>query len=135
MPDIAKALHVDPGYPTKFFGIELGAQSKYNVGTERAIVNGCHNAPDLQKMLEKFIEIFVLCPTCKLPEIKMKIKSKTIKIDCAACGHNGVLQTAHKLLTYILKEASGYCTLKVFIVHEIIQELTVREMWCRVQLL
>lgn len=104
MTDIAKALHVDPGYPTKFFGIELGAQSKYNKKTERAIVNGCHNAPDLAKILEKFIQVFVLCPTCRLPEIKMDVKKSTVKIDCAACGHNGVLQTVHKLLTYILKD-------------------------------
>lgn len=104
MVDIAKALHVDPGYPTKFFGIELGAQSKYNEATERAIVNGCHDQPDLAKLLEKFIDIFVLCPACRLPEIKMVVK-KTVKIDCAACGHNGVLKTAHKLLTYIVNHA------------------------------
>jgi len=104
MVDIAKALHVDPGYPTKFFGIELGAQSKYNEATERAIVNGCHDQPDLAKLLEKFIDIFVLCPACRLPEIKMVVK-KTVKIDCAACGHNGVLKTVHKLLTYIVNHA------------------------------
>jgi translation initiation factor 5 len=104
MVDIAKALHVDPGYPTKFFGIELGAQSKYNESTERAIVNGNHDQPDLAKLLEKFIDIFVLCPACRLPEIKMVVK-KTVKIDCAACGHNGVLKTAHKLLTYIVNHA------------------------------
>lgn len=111
MVDIAKALHVDPGYPTKFFGIELGAQSKYNEATERAIVNGCHDQPDLAKLLEKFIDIFVLCPACRLPEIKMVVR-KTVKIDCAACGHNGVLKTAHKLLTYIVNHAADAKTKK-----------------------
>jgi len=104
MVDIAKALHVEPAYPTKYFGIELGAQSKFNATTERAIVNGCHNQPDVAKMLEKFIDTFVLCPTCRLPEIKMNVKKSSIKIDCAACGHNGALNTKHKLLTYILKD-------------------------------
>ena len=42
MVDISKALHCDPAYPTKFFGIELGAQSKFNEETDRAIVNGAH---------------------------------------------------------------------------------------------
>jgi len=104
MVDIAKALHCEPGYPTKFFGIELGAQSKFNPSTERAIVNGCFEQRDMAKMLNKFIDIFILCPTCHLPEIKMKVKRTNIKIDCAACGHNGVLQTKHKLLTFILKD-------------------------------
>lgn len=102
MTDVAKALHIDPAYPTKYFGIELGAQSKYNEKTERAIVNGAHTASDMQKMIEKFIQIFILCPTCKLPEIKMIVKS-SIKIDCAACGYNGELKTPHKLAGYIIK--------------------------------
>jgi translation initiation factor 5 len=102
MVDIAKALHMPAGYPTKFFGIELGAQSQFNATTERAIVNGAHDAHALQEILEKFIDIFVLCPTCHLPEIKQKVKKTSIKIDCAACGHNGVLKTSHKLVTYIL---------------------------------
>lgn len=102
MVDIAKALHVNPGYPTKFFGIELGAQSKFSSKTERAIVNGSHNAPDLAKLLEKFIDNFVLCPRCGLPEIKLSIKSN-IKYDCAACGDNGILPTNHRLSGYIVK--------------------------------
>jgi ribosomal protein L37AE/L43A len=69
------------------------------VDTERAIVNGQHMAPDMAKILEKFIDIFVLCPTCKLPEITMKVKKTSIKIDCAACGHNGALATMHKYTT------------------------------------
>jgi translation initiation factor 5 len=102
MSDVSKALHCEPGYPTKFLGIELGAISKYTPATERAVVNGAHQQPDMQKLLMKFIEIFVLCPTCSLPEIKYKVKSTAIKIDCAACGHNGKLKTQHKLVTYIL---------------------------------
>lgn len=103
MVDIAKALHVKTGYPTKFFGIELGAQSKFNAKTERAIVNGAHQAADLQKLLEKFIDLFVLCPRCKLPETKLSIRS-SIKYDCAACGDNGVLPTTHRLSGYIVKQ-------------------------------
>jgi len=103
MVDVAKALKVQPAYPTKFFGIELGAQSKYELSTDRAIVNGNHSANDLQKLLDKFIAIFVLCPTCTLPEIKMEVQTSKVKIDCAACGHNSILKTAHKLATYIIK--------------------------------
>lgn len=104
MVDIAKSLHVDPAYPTKFFGIELGAQSKFDKKTERAVVNGAHNQSDLEILLNKFIDIFVLCPGCCLPEITLKCKKDSIKIDCAACGFNGVLETKHRLETYMLKD-------------------------------
>lgn len=103
MTEVAKALHCPPAYPTKFFGVELGAQSKYTESTERAVVNGAHNSADLQVLLRKFIEIFILCPNCSLPETVMKVKKSSIKIDCAACGYNGVLATTHKLVTYMLK--------------------------------
>jgi translation initiation factor 5 len=103
MSDVAKALHVDTAYPTKFFGVELGAQSKYDKASDRAVVNGAHQTKDLQNLLGKFIDIFVLCPNCKLPETVMSVKKGTIRVDCAACGYNDALKTDHKLTTYILK--------------------------------
>lgn len=107
MVDIAKALHTPPAYPTKFFGIELGAQSKFNKKTERAIVNGAHTNKDMQELLGKFINLFILCPTCGLPELNMAVKKGTIKLDCAACGHNGDISHQHKLATYIVKNPPG----------------------------
>jgi hypothetical protein len=38
--------------PTKYLGIELGAQSKFGED-ERAIVNGAHQQPDLAVLLNK----------------------------------------------------------------------------------
>ena len=102
MHDLAKSLHIHPAYPTKFFGIELGAQSKFSSSTDRAVVNGAHQPGDLAKILERFIAQFILCPVCKLPELKMSVKS-SIKIDCAACGHNSTIKTGHKLAQYIIK--------------------------------
>lgn len=93
--------------PTKFFGIELGAQSKYQEETERAIVNGAHTAQDLATILDKFVSLFVQCPTCRLPEIKWIVKKNDIDVDCAACGFNGRLPTNHKLVGYILKHRTA----------------------------
>ena len=102
MHELAKSLHVHPAYPTKYFGIELGAQSKFSASSDRAVVNGAHQPGDLAKILERFIAAFILCPVCKLPELKMSVKS-SIKIDCAACGHNSTIKTSHKLAQYIIK--------------------------------
>ena len=64
--NVASSLHRDPGEVNKFFGCELGAQTTYNEDTDRAIVNGAHTDDTLQKLVHKYIEFFVNCPTCGL---------------------------------------------------------------------
>ncbi len=101
MAAIAKALHVDVRYPTKFFGFELGTQSKFD-DQKGAILNGMHSSMDLQVLLEKYICAFVLCPTCGLPELRhIRTKAGKIQIDCNACGHSGVRKSKHKLVRYM----------------------------------
>ncbi|CEP01484.1 W2 domain-containing protein [Plasmodiophora brassicae] len=105
MVDVAKALRMTPSYPTKFFGIELGAQSKYDKTRDVAIVNGAHDVSAIEAVMEKFIETYVLCPSpaCRLPEIRLKVKKDQIRVDCAACGYQGTVGDSHKLTVYIVK--------------------------------
>jgi len=102
--DVGLSLHRDPGEVNKFFGCEMGAQTTYNAETGRAIVNGHHTDKVLQQMIHKYIELFVLCPNCRLPETEYKIKSGLIHHKCAACGHKEMVDMTHKLTTYILAQ-------------------------------
>ncbi|XP_032382111.1 eukaryotic translation initiation factor 5 [Etheostoma spectabile] len=105
MVDVAKALNRPPTYPTKFFGCELGAQTQFDSKNDRYIVNGSHEANKLQDMLDGFIRKFVLCPECDNPETDLHVnpKKQTIGNSCKACGYRGMLDTRHKLCTFILK--------------------------------
>lgn len=105
MVDVAKALNRPPMYPTKYFGCELGAQTQFDVKNDRYIVNGSHEANKLQDMLDGFIKKFVLCPACENPETDLHVnpKKQTIGNSCKACGYRGMLDTHHKLCTFILK--------------------------------
>uniref|UniRef100_A0A8C5HRC3 Eukaryotic translation initiation factor 5 n=1 Tax=Gouania willdenowi TaxID=441366 RepID=A0A8C5HRC3_GOUWI len=105
MVDVAKALNRPPTYPTKFFGCELGAQTQFDSKNDRYIVNGSHEANKLQDMLDGFIRKFVLCPECDNPETDLHVnpKKQTIGNKCKACGYQGMLDTRHKLCTFILK--------------------------------
>jgi len=111
---VAHALKRPPQYTTKWFGAELGAQSTYTNKEgegERAIVNGHHDTPIFQTMLDKFIQKYVLCENCHLPEIDMFVKKGVILAKCAACGWAGELDNNHKLAAYISKnppDASGH---------------------------
>ena len=104
MVDVASSLHRPPGEVTKFCGCELGAQTTYNDDTERSIVNGAHETRVLQDKLSVYIEKFVLCPACKLPETSYKIKHEIIYHNCLACGAREPCDMQHKLTTYILKQ-------------------------------
>ncbi|CAL8273973.1 unnamed protein product [Merluccius merluccius] len=115
MVDVAKALNRPPTYPTKFFGCELGAQTQFDAKNDRFIVNGSHEANKLQDMLDGFIRKFVLCPECDNPETDLHVnpKKQTIGNSCKACGYRGMLDTRHKLCTFILKNPpEGSATVK-----------------------
>ncbi|KAG1042659.1 hypothetical protein G6F43_011843 [Rhizopus delemar] len=103
MAEIARALSRPPSYPTKYFGVELGAQVKCDDKNERYIVNGDHDANKLQSTLDGFINKFVLCQSCKNPETDIIIKNDDILMDCKACGARNTADMRHKLSAYIVK--------------------------------
>ncbi|CAH1173563.1 unnamed protein product [Phaedon cochleariae] len=105
MSEVAKALGRPPTYPTKYFGCELGAQTQFDFKNERFIVNGSHDAAKLQDLLDGFIRKFVLCPECDNPETDLivSLKRGTVSQGCKACGYHGLLESIHKLMTFILK--------------------------------
>lgn len=104
MGDVARALKRPPQYTTKWFGLELGAVSTYTNKEsegERAIINGHHDAPIFQTMLDKFIDKYVLCEDCRLPEIDLIVKKGNIMGKCKACGWLGELDSDHRLASFI----------------------------------
>ena len=102
--DVGLSLHRQPGEVNKFFGCELGAQTTYAEATDRAIVNGAHTDATLQNLIHRYIELFVLCPNCRLPETEYKIKNDCIYHRCAACGAKEMVDMSHKLCNYILAQ-------------------------------
>ncbi|XP_024377973.1 probable eukaryotic translation initiation factor 5-1 [Physcomitrium patens] len=104
MVDVAKALARNPAYTTKYFGCELGAQSKYDEKTGTSIVNGAHDTSKLASLLENFIKKYVQCYGCSNPETEVVItKTQLITLKCAACGYVSDVDMRDKLTTFILK--------------------------------
>merc|ERR1712228_491981 len=66
--------------------------------------NGAHTDVALQTLMKRYIDKFVLCPSCGLPETEYKIKSNQISHRCAACGAKESIEMSHKLCTYILAQ-------------------------------
>jgi hypothetical protein len=109
-------LHVHPSYPTKFMALQLGAVSTCTEdrksGTIRAIVNGAHATSDMSKLLEKYIEGYVVCAKCRLPELYTTCVDKTARAkapavtqSCVSCGHSRTLDPNAKLVKYMATTA------------------------------
>lgn len=104
MVDIAKALGRPAAYTTKFFGCELGAQSKFDEKSGTSHVNGAHDTAKLAGLLENFIKKYVQCYGCGNPETEIIItKTQMIILKCAACGFLSDVDMRDKLTTFILK--------------------------------
>jgi len=103
MDNIGKSLNRPPSYPTKYFGCELGAQTRFDDKTARYIVNGAHESGKLSELLDEFIKKFVLCPSCNNPETDLLIdRSDDILRVCKACGKRNLVDMRHKLTTFIV---------------------------------
>ncbi|KAH0485881.1 MAG: uncharacterized protein KVP18_003146 [Porospora cf. gigantea A] len=100
---ISKALKRQSEYTTKFLGYELGSNAIFYSNEGKAIVRGEHREEDLQGLVDKFIDRYVLCPNCKLPEIDLVVTKQNVGCNCNACGHIGDLDNCHRLATYITK--------------------------------
>ncbi|GMH31341.1 hypothetical protein Nepgr_033184 [Nepenthes gracilis] len=104
MVEIAKALARPASYTTKYFGCELGAQSKFDEKVGTSHVNGAHDTAKLAGLLENFIKKYVQCYGCGNPETEILIsKNQMIALKCAACGHVSDVDMRDKLTAFILK--------------------------------
>ncbi|MBA0746011.1 hypothetical protein Gogos_008562 [Gossypium gossypioides] len=104
MVEIAKALARPASYTTKYFGCELGAQSKFDEKTGTSLVNGAHDTAKLAGLLENFIKKYVQCYGCGNPETEVVItKTQMLTLKCAACGFVSDVDMRDKLTTFILK--------------------------------
>lgn len=104
MVDVAKALARPASYTTKYFGCELGAQSKFDEKSGVSLVNGAHDTAKLAGILENFIKKYVQCYGCGNPETEILItKTQMVQLKCAACGFISDVDMRDKLTSFILK--------------------------------
>ena len=86
MNDVARDLRTDPQYILKFFGFEKASQTTFKEAggknNTNYIINGEFSDPEMLKVLDKFIEKYVCCPKCKLPEMHMLVVNNVITGKC-----------------------------------------------------
>lgn len=101
LSEIANAIKRNPDYISKYFGCELSTVYKYK--NDECIINGNHSRQVLDKILDDFINKWVLCSNCELPETDLLVRKNKIYFDCKACGNHSKCNYNHKLAKFILK--------------------------------
>lgn len=89
----------------------LGAKTKVekvkstNDSCDRVIFAGNMSVQTISPTIYPFIDAFVLCPTCRLPELKYSAKKNALMGKCSACSFTGE----------ITGDKNGSSTIKKFI--------------------
>jgi len=87
MEAVMKALDRDPEIGMRFLGIELGASTKCD--NKKCVINGKYDEVQINAVLDKFIDQYVLCNKCNNPETNLAVKGDTVGKLCKACGYRG----------------------------------------------
>ena len=96
--DLANSLSRPSTEIMKYFSYEFGTQTKQNT------LKGMFSKTDMNNILHKYIQEYIVCSLCSLPSTSYKIKKSKIKIICSACGNeSSKLPSEHKIINYIQK--------------------------------
>lgn len=79
----------------------MGTQSEIKDGVY--LIKGKHEKEKLVTLLNKFIELFVLCGKCTFPEIYMFVKNNELRYKCNSCGALKRVSEKHNFVNYIKK--------------------------------
>ena len=101
--DIASRIAREVDYPMKYFGNDIGANTKLE--DNKWIMMGKHDRDRLQKSLFDYITRFVLCKSCRNPETRTLVdEKKNVWLRCGACGKENLVDPKEKLLNLIQKK-------------------------------
>ena len=82
LEDIAKALHTKASYITYYIQLEKSTSATTN-GEIKTIIP----QSEVEKIINDFIEKYILCMVCRYPELVTRIYRKELESHCEACGH------------------------------------------------
>ena len=95
LPDVTKSLNTPHNIIFKYMGSVLGS----NTTEKNMSITGHYSNEELITILYQYINSFVMCPNCNIPELSPSVegkkKNKKLILTCSACGksenkvHNG----------------------------------------------
>jgi len=100
--EVAKSLERNTEYIMKFFAFDLGVQYSFKNG--KHTLGSARSAEELQKILDIFIDKFLLCDSCSNPETVFQISKNQLTLSCKACGSRTFVNYSHRITDFIEKK-------------------------------
>lgn len=82
--EVADVLDRDPQHILKFLTREMATAATFN--DSRAIFQGKFQRDSFERLLQRYMESFVVCPVCKRPDTKIVKEKRLAFLVCNACG-------------------------------------------------
>ncbi len=82
--EVADALDRDPQHVLKFLTGEMATAA--TVQGSRVIFQGKFSEDTFQRLIQRYMESFVVCPVCKRPDTKIVKEKRLSFLVCQACG-------------------------------------------------
>jgi len=88
--DVADALNRDPQHLLKYLTRELATAA--TMQESRAIFKGKFSQETLERLIQRYMENFVVCPVCRRPDTKIVKEKRLSFLVCEACGAKSSVQ-------------------------------------------
>jgi translation initiation factor 2 subunit 2 len=82
--EVADALGREPQHLLKFLSGEMATAATMQEG--RAIFQGKFGTDTFERLVQRYVEGFVVCPICKRPDTKITKEKRLSFLTCSACG-------------------------------------------------
>jgi len=82
--EIAEALNRDPRHLLKFLTREMATAA--TMQESRVIFQGKFSRETFERLIQRYMEQFVICPVCKRPDTKIVKEKRLSFLVCEACG-------------------------------------------------
>ena len=88
---ICSALNREPRHVLKFFSGEMATAA--TLQGNRAIFQGKFRADTFERLIQRYIKEFVVCPVCTRPDTKIVKDRRFLFLVCEACGARSSIST------------------------------------------
>ena len=82
--EVCDALNREPRHVLKFLSGEMATAATMQ-GT-RAIFQGRFRYDTFERLIQRYVKEFVVCPVCKRPDTKIVKEKRLLFLVCEACG-------------------------------------------------
>ena len=89
--EICDALNRDPRHVLKFFSGEMATAT--TMQRNRAIFQGKFRYDTFERLIQRYVKEFVVCPVCGRPDTKIIKDRRFLFLVCEACGARSSIST------------------------------------------